>query len=95
MTSPCLVSLESAGESVLLNVRAPEQTKRIFSVPSTGWFGGPGVVDRLGIWLYVTDQGTAPGILPPGAAQGIFLFTKAAGVRKVSGFAGVPVGNLS
>lgn len=93
-----LVKSTSVGESVLIRVRAPGQAERLFSVPADKFNSGSGfeapiVADRLGTWVYVNDQGSGLG-QAPGISQGMYLDAKATGVRKVSDFAGVPVGPL-
>jgi hypothetical protein len=69
-------------ESLLLRVAGPAQAQRIFS--------GQGccldaIADLNGTWFAVAF----------GPAQGIYLYAKSSGVRKLSDIAGLPVGTLN
>jgi hypothetical protein len=93
-----LLKLNGGGESTLLQVTQRGQTERLFAVPVDrlnpgGGFEGPVVFDETGTWLSVID-GTEPRAGAPAMAVGIYMYSASSGVRKVSDFAGVPVGIL-
>lgn len=76
-----LVTLNDVGSSALLRVSAPQQIERLFSGPSNGQLT-VAVADGSGTWLGGGQSG----------GEGIYFFTRAAGVRKVSDFPGLPLG---
>ncbi len=76
-----LVTLNRIADSVLLRVTAPGQAEQIFSAPSIGQFAAA-VADSNGTWLGGGQSGS----------QGIYFYSRASGVRKVSDFPGLPLG---
>jgi len=94
-----VLKLNSADQSTLLRVTQRGQTERLFAVPIDklnpgGGFEGPVVSDETGTWLSVIDGGPQPRSASPAMAVGIYIYSNSSGVRKVSGFPGVPVGIL-
>lgn len=76
-----LVTLNGIAGSALIRVTAPQQSEKLLSGPSNGQFS-TAVADRQGTWLGGGQTG----------GEGIYLYTRGAGVRKVSEFPGLPVG---
>ncbi len=76
-----LVTLNDVGASALLRVTAPQQSERLFSGPSNGQLTAA-VADGSGTWLGGGQSGD----------EGIYLYSRASGVRKVSDFPGLPLG---
>ncbi len=79
-----MVALNDVGGSTVVRVTAPQQSETIFSGPTNG---GPtaAVADGARTWL---------GGAQLGSGAGIYLYTRAAGVRKASDFPGFPLGPL-
>ena len=77
-----LVTLNGGTTSAQLRVTAPQQSESLFAGPSNALQAAVG--DGFRTWL-------AGG---PSGAVGIYLYTRASGVRKVSDFQGLPLGPL-
>jgi hypothetical protein len=88
-----LVMTKTAGESVLVRMSAPLKPEHILTVARTESFIGSGVSDPLGTWLLVVDDSVTV-FNAAGPDQGIYLYAKAFGMRKVSDFWGMPVGSM-
>jgi hypothetical protein len=86
-----LVAVNSAMESVLFIVTAPEKKERLFSIPiSEPWAGfWSATADRIGTWLQAS-------YVPPGGQTAVlYLYSKASGGREIShDFWGVPAGSF-
>lgn len=86
-----LVAGNSATESVLFRVSAPEQKERLFSIAiSQPWAGfESATADRVGTWLQAT-------YVPPGFQTSVlYLYSKASGGQEIShDFRAVPVGSF-
>jgi hypothetical protein len=85
-----LVTVGGASECGVVRVSAPEQMEPIFSLPITHTVGcgfRSATADRIGIWLQVEYD-------PIGTAAGIYMYSKASGVRKISDSQAVPVGSF-
>jgi hypothetical protein len=81
-----------AEECAVLKISAPQRTEPLFSLPANHIYGCfdsiyGAAVDHFGIWLQYVPPGTT--------TAGIYLYSKAAGVRKVSDFQGLPIGPFS
>jgi hypothetical protein len=79
-----LVTLNDDQRSLLLSVRAPAQTVQLFSGPSNGEFT-VAIADRTATWIGGGQSGD----------EGIYVYTGGSALRKLSTFAGLPVGPLS
>jgi hypothetical protein len=75
---PLLQSNDSGG-SALIRVNAPQQTEKLFSDPYNGQFS-VAVEDNSRTWL--------------GSGQGIYLYSTASGLSKVSDIVAIPLGPL-
>ncbi|HEV2036742.1 MAG TPA: hypothetical protein VGU71_21530 [Candidatus Dormibacteraeota bacterium] len=86
-----LVAVNSATESVLFMVTAPEQKERLFSIPvSEPWAGfSYAYADRIGTWLQAS-------YVPPGFQTVVlYLYSKESGGREISHeFSAVPAGSF-
>jgi hypothetical protein len=83
-----LITVGDPSECRVVRASAPEQMEPIFSLPLNHTVGcgfRSATADRIGIWLQVEDA-------PSGTTAGIYLYSKASGVRKVSDSQYVPVG---
>ncbi len=85
-----LITVGGTSECEVVRVSAPEKTEPIFSLPINHTVGcgfRSATADRIGIWLQVE-------YVPPGTTAGIYLYSKASGVRKISDSQYVPVGSF-
>jgi hypothetical protein len=86
-----LVAMNSASESVLFRVSAPEQKERLFSIPiSVPWAGFERATPDLnGTWLQAS-------YVPPGFQTSVlYLYSKASGGREIShDFWAMPAGSF-
>jgi hypothetical protein len=85
-----LITVGGASECGVLRAGAPEQMEPIFSLPINHTVGcgfRSATADRIGIWLQVEYE-------PPGTTAGVYLYSKASGVRKISDSQYVPVGSF-
>jgi hypothetical protein len=86
-----IITLGSTSECGVATARAPQQMDPIFSLPINHTVGcgfRSATADRIGIWLQVEYE-------PPGTTAGIYLYSKASGVRKISDSQYVPVGSFA
>jgi hypothetical protein len=85
-----LITVGAASECGLLRASALKRMEPIFSLPINHTVGcgfRSAAADRIGIWIQVEYE-------PPGTTAGIYLFSKASGVRKISDSQYVPVGSF-
>jgi hypothetical protein len=85
-----LITVGSANECGVVRVSAPEQMEPIFSLPINHTVGcgfRSATADQIGIWLPVEYE-------PPGTTAGIYLYSKASGVRKITDSQYVAVGSF-
>lgn len=87
-----LIVVPGTNESGLLRVTRPGQTERIFSAPGCC---GSAVTDKHGTWFTVAGHPrNAVYAMSPDPAQGLYLYAKLFGVRKISDLAISPAGTL-
>lgn len=85
-----LITLGTTNECGVVKASAPEQMEPIFSLPINHTVGcgfRSATADGIGIWLQVEYE-------PPGTTAGIYVYSKASGVRKISDSQYVPVGSF-
>ncbi len=85
-----LITVGGTNECGVVRASAPELMEPLFSLPINHTVGcgfKTAIADRIGIWLQVEYE-------PPGTTAGIYLYSKAAGARKISDSQYVPVGSL-
>jgi hypothetical protein len=85
-----IITLGGTNECGLSRASAPNQMETIFSLPINHTVGcgfRSATADRIGIWMQVEYE-------PPGTTAGVYLYSKASGVRKISDSQYVPVGSL-
>ena len=83
-----LITVGDTNECGVVRASAAEQMEPLFSLPINHTVGcgfRTAIADRIGIWLQVEYE-------PPGTTAGIYLYSKASGVRKISDSQYVPVG---
>jgi hypothetical protein len=80
-TGSPLVTIQRGNSTAVWRVTPQEGEKELFRVPVGGLSGA--VTDRNGTWI---------GGAQAGDGAGIFLYTAAGGLRKMSEFPGVPLG---
>jgi len=85
-----IITLGGTSECGLVRASGPGQMVPIFSLPINHTVGcgfRSATADRIGIWMQVEYE-------PPGTTAGIYLYSKASGVRKISDSQYVPVGSF-
>ena len=87
-----LIVVPGTNESGLLRVTRPGQTEHIFSAPGCC---GSAVTDEYGTWFTVAGHpSNVPYAVTPVPEQGLYLYAKVSGVRKISDLALRPAGTF-
>jgi hypothetical protein len=85
-----IITVGGASECGVVRASAPEHMEPIFSLPINHTVGcgfRSATADRIGIWMQVEYE-------PSATTVGIYLYSKASGVRKISDSQYVPVGSF-